>query len=95
MGLLWLSTVPLTSGLVATMFGTNHMGSLYGFVFLSHQIGAFFGVLLGGKIYTSTGSYDIVWILAIILAVLSALLHLPIKEKLMPVFLSEQKASPS
>ncbi len=95
MGLLWLSTVPLTSGLVATMFGTNHMGSLYGFVFLSHQIGAFFGVLLGGKIYTSTGSYDIVWILAILLAVLSALLHLPIKEKLMPVFLSERKASSS
>jgi MFS family permease len=93
MGLLWLSTVPLTSGLVATMFGTNHMGSLYGFVFLSHQIGAFFGVLLGGKIYTATGSYDTVWILAILLAVLSALLHLPIKEKPMPVFLSERKGS--
>ena len=63
-GLLWLSTVPLTSGLVALMFGTRHIGMLFGVVFLSHQIGAFLGALLGGTIYESTGSYDTMWVSA-------------------------------
>ena len=60
-GLLWLSTVPLTSGLVALMFGTRHVGMLFGVVFLSHQIGAFIGALLGGAIYDATGGYDVMW----------------------------------
>ncbi len=84
MGLLWLSTVPLTSGIVAQIFGPRYMGMLFGFVFLSHQIGAFFGVWLGGKLYDVTGSYDIVWWLAVGLALLAALIHLPIDEKSVP-----------
>ena len=61
MGLLWLSTVPPTSGLVAVMFGPRYMATLFGFVFLSHQIGSFLGVWLGGKLYDETGSYDAIW----------------------------------
>ncbi len=61
MGLLWLSTVPLTMGLVTVMFGTRYMATLYGFVFLSHQIGSFLGVWLGGRLYDQLGSYDPVW----------------------------------
>lgn len=80
MGLLWLSTVPLTSGLVVVMFGTRYMGTLFGVVFLSHQIGAFLGIWLGGWIYESTGSYDAMWWLAILLGILAALVHLPIVE---------------
>ena len=59
--LLWLSTVPLTSGLVALMFGTRHIGMLFGVVFLSHQVGAFVGAWLGGSIYEATGAYDLMW----------------------------------
>ena len=80
-GLLWLSTVPLTSGLVALMFGTRHVGMLFGVVFLSHQIGAFLGALLGGTIYESTGSYDTMWVLCIALSVFAAIVHLPIRER--------------
>ena len=80
-GLLWLSTVPLTSGLVALMFGTRHIGMLFGVVFLSHQIGAFLGALLGGTIYASTGSYDTMWVLCILLSVFAAIVHLPIREQ--------------
>jgi predicted MFS family arabinose efflux permease len=80
-GLLWLSTVPLTSGLVALMFGTRHIGMLFGVVFLSHQIGAFLGALLGGTIYESTGSYDTMWVLCILLSVFAAIVHLPIRER--------------
>jgi MFS family permease len=80
-GLLWLSTVPLTSGLVALMFGTRHVGMLFGVVFLSHQIGAFIGALLGGTIYEATGSYDLMWLLCIALSVAAALVHLPIRER--------------
>lgn len=85
MGVLWLSTVPLTSGLVAVMFGTRHLGSLFGFVFFSHQVGAFLGVWLGGFLYARTGGYEPVWWLAVGLAVISALLHLPIAERRAPV----------
>ena len=80
-GLLWLSTVPLTSGLVALMFGTRHVGMLFGVVFLSHQIGAFSGALLGGVIYERTGNYDLMWVLCIVLSLGAALVHLPIHER--------------
>jgi MFS family permease len=80
-GLLWLSTVPLTSGLVALMFGTRHVGMLFGVVFLSHQIGAFAGALLGGAIYERAGSYDVMWMLCVLLSVAAALVHLPIHER--------------
>jgi predicted MFS family arabinose efflux permease len=80
LGLLWLSTVPLTSGLVAQFFGLRYMGMLFGFVFFSHQIGSFVGVWLGGKLYDATGSYDIVWWISIALGVAAALVHFPIRE---------------
>jgi MFS family permease len=80
MGLLWLSTVPLTSGLVAVMFGPRYMATLFGFVFFSHQIGAFLGVWLGGRLYDQTGSYDMVWWISIGLGVFAALVHWPISE---------------
>ena len=81
MGLLWLSTVPPTSALVATMFGPRYMATLFGFVFFSHQVGAFFGVWLGGRLYDVTGSYDSVWYIAIALSGFAALVHWPIQEK--------------
>jgi predicted MFS family arabinose efflux permease len=84
MGLLWLSTVPPTSGLVAVMFGTRHVGMLFGFVFLSHQIGAFLGVWLGGVVYERTGAYDLMWWLSIALALAAAAVHLPILERRAP-----------
>jgi predicted MFS family arabinose efflux permease len=80
MGLLWLSTVPPTNAVVAQMFGLAHFSMLGGFVFFSHQIGSFMGVWLGGFLYDRTGSYDLVWYIAIGLGVLAALLNLPIKE---------------
>ncbi len=81
MGLLWLSTVPLTMGLVTVMFGTRYMATLYGFVFLSHQIGSFFGVWLGGRLYDQFGSYDPVWWMGVALGVFAAIVHLPIREQ--------------
>jgi MFS family permease len=81
LGLLWLSTVPLTMGLVTVMFGTRYMATLYGFAFLSHQIGSFLGIWLGGKLYDQLGNYDVVWWLAIALGVFAFLVHLPIREK--------------
>jgi MFS family permease len=80
MGLLWLSTVPPTNGLVATMFGTRHLGLLGGMVFFSHQIGSFIGVWLGGTLYQIYNSYDAVWWLSIILGLFAAFIHLPIRE---------------
>ena len=80
-GLLWLSTVPATSGMVAHIFGTRYLGLLYGIVFLSHQIGSFFGAYLGGLFYDLYGSYDYAWYLAIALSVFAGLIHLPIKEQ--------------
>jgi predicted MFS family arabinose efflux permease len=87
-GLLWLSTVPLTMGLVVVMFGTRYMATLYGFVFISHQIGAFLGVWLGGKAYDLYGSYDPVWWMGVALSLFAALVNLPIREKLAPRFAS-------
>jgi MFS family permease len=81
LGLLWLSTVPPTSGLVAVMFGTRWLAMLFGFVFFSHQVGGFLGVWLGGVLFERTGSYDAVWWLAILLGLLSAAINLPIIEK--------------
>ncbi len=78
MGVLWLSTVPLTSGLVAAMYGPRYLSSLFGLVFLSHQVGAFLGVWLGGRVFDSTGSYDPVWAIAVVLGVAAALIHIPI-----------------
>ncbi len=83
-GFLWLSTVPATSGIVAHMFGTKYLGLLYGIVFLSHQIGSFFGAYLGGLFHDLYGSYDYAWYLAIALSIFAGIIHLPIKEK--PVF---------
>ena len=80
-GLMWLSTVPPTSGLVAQIFGTRYMGMLYGVVYLSHQLGSFTGVWLGGLIFDATGNYDIIWRFAIGLGNTSALLHLPINDR--------------
>ncbi|HZP76650.1 MAG TPA: MFS transporter [Pseudolabrys sp.] len=80
-GLLWLSTVPPTSALVALMFGTRWLAMLFGFAFFSHQVGGFLGVILGGYAYEHTGSYDLVWWLSVLFGVLSALINLPIKEK--------------
>ena len=85
MGVVWLATVPLTSGIVAVIFGTRYLSTLFGFVFLSHQVGAFLGVWLGGRLFDATGSYDTVWLIAITLGVLSAGIHLPIKEQPAPV----------
>jgi MFS family permease len=83
-GFLWLSTVPPTNAVVAQMFGPRHFSMLSGFVFFSHQIGSFLGVWLGGKLFDSTGSYTVVWILTIILGVLAALANLPVNEDPVP-----------
>ncbi len=80
MGLLWLSTVPVTNAMVAQIFGIQHLSMLGGFVFFAHQIGSFLGVWLGGFLYDRTGSYDVVWGITIALGVLAGLLNLPIKE---------------
>lgn len=80
MGLLWLSTVPPTNAVVAQIFGVQYMSMLGGLVFFSHQVGSFMGVWLGGRLYDSTGSYDIVWYIAIALGVFAALANLPVRE---------------
>ncbi len=81
LGIFWLSTIPPTSGLVATFFGTQWMSMLFGFVFLSHQIGSFLGVWLAGRLYDITKSYDAMWWISIALGVISALINWPIKER--------------
>jgi predicted MFS family arabinose efflux permease len=84
MGLLWLSTVPLTTGIVAQVFGVRYMATLFGIVFLSHQLGSFLGVWLGGRLYDVYGSYDFIWWAGIALGVAAAIVHLPINEKPLP-----------
>ncbi|QIB33877.1 MFS transporter [Ancylobacter pratisalsi] len=81
LGLLWLSTVPPTSGLVMLMFGTRYLAMLYGFAFFSHQVGGFLGVWLGGLLYEQLGSYDLVWWLSVALSFASAAINLPIVER--------------
>ncbi len=85
MGALWLATVPLTSGLVAYIYGVRYMGTLYGFVFFSHQLGAFLGVWLGGRLYDTYGNYDLVWWIGVGVGAFSAIVHLPIRERPMAV----------
>lgn len=83
-GFLWLSTVPPTQGLVGVMFGTRYIAMLSGIVFFSHQIGAFLGVWLGGRLYDATHSYDGVWILGVLLGIFAGIVHLPIRETAVP-----------
>lgn len=85
MGSLWLATVPLTSGLVAHLYGSRYMGTLFGIVFLSHQLGSFLGVWLGGYMYDLNGSYDTVWWVGVGVGAFSAIIHLPIRETRSPV----------
>ncbi|MCB2100846.1 MAG: MFS transporter [Rhodobacterales bacterium] len=80
MGSLWLATVPLTSGLVAHIYGLRYMGTLYGIVFFSHQLGSFLGVWLGGTLYDRFGSYDIVWWVGVGVGAFSAIIHIPVRE---------------
>ena len=80
-GLLWLSTVPPTNGIVAQIFGTKYLSTLFGIVFFSHQLGAFLGSFLGGYFYDLYGSYDYAWYIAIALSIFATLVHLPIDEK--------------
>ena len=80
-GFLWLATVPLTSGIVAQVFGTRYLTTLWAIVFFSHQLGAFLGIWLGGRVYDSTGSYTTVWLAAIALGLIAAVVHLPIREQ--------------
>ena len=81
MGLLWLSSVPLTTGIVAQVFGVRYMATLFGVVFFSHQIGSFLGVWLGGRIYDATGSYDGMWWAGVAVGIVAGFVHLPIDEK--------------
>jgi predicted MFS family arabinose efflux permease len=81
LGFLWLSTVPVTNGVVAQIFGVRYLAMLSGFAFFSHQIGSFLGAWLGGKVYDATGSYDLVWYLSIALAIVAGLINLPIDER--------------
>jgi MFS family permease len=81
MGILWLSTVPLTTGIVAQVFGVRYMATLFGIVFFSHQLGSFLGVWLGGFLYDRIGSYDPVWYAGIALGLAAAVVHLPINER--------------
>ena len=81
MGSLWLATIPLTSGLVAHIYGLRYMGTLYGIVFLSHQLGSFLGVWLGGRMYDIYGDYTLVWWIGVGVGAFSAIIHLPIRER--------------
>ena len=87
MGSLWLATVPLTSGLVAHLYGLRYMGTLYGIVFFSHQLGSFMGVWLGGRLYDAFGSYTAVWWIGVGVGAFSAIVHLPIRERAAPAAL--------
>jgi predicted MFS family arabinose efflux permease len=81
LGLLWLSTVPPTNGIVAQVFGVRYLSMLAGFAFLSHQVGSFLGAWLGGRLYDTLGSYDIVWYLSIALGIVAGLINLPVDER--------------
>ncbi|QDY69772.1 MFS transporter [Qingshengfaniella alkalisoli] len=84
MGSLWLATVPLTSGIIAYIYGLRYMGTLYGIVFFSHQLGSFLGVWLGGRLYDVTGDYTLVWWIGVGVGAFSAIVHLPVREKPLP-----------
>jgi len=92
LGLFWLSTIPLTSGLVATFFGTHWMSMLFGFVFLSHQLGSFLGLVLAGRLYDATHSYNVMWWISAGLGLAAGLLNMPIKERPVPRLLAAAAA---
>jgi predicted MFS family arabinose efflux permease len=92
LGLFWLSTIPLTSGLVATFFGTGWMSMLFGFVFLSHQLGSFLGLVLAGRLYDTTHSYNVMWWISAGLGLVAGLLNMPIKERPVPRLLAAAAA---
>ena len=81
MGLMWLGRVPLTNGVLSGVFGLRYLGTLFGLVFIGHQLGSFLGVWMGGRVFEATGSYVLVWLLAIALGVLAAALHWPIDDR--------------
>ncbi|HHX89257.1 MAG TPA: MFS transporter [Paracoccus sp.] len=83
MGMLWLATIPLTSGLIAHIYGLRYMGTLYGIVFFSHQLGSFLGVWLGGQMYDLYGDYTLVWWVGVAVGAFSAIVHLPVRERSM------------
>ena len=91
-GLMWLSTVPLTTALVAQLFGIRYLATLFGLVFFGHQVGSFLGAWLGGYVYDATGSYDIVWWIAVALGLVAAVLHWPIREPRPRIRLAAQHA---
>ena len=93
MGLMWLSTVPLTSGIVAQVFGARFMATLFGIVFFSHQLGSFLGVWLGGRIFDATGSYDPIWWASIGLGIAATLVHLPIDERPLGRLIAQRAAA--
>ena len=93
MGFLWLGTVPLTNGVLAQIFGVRYITTLFGFVFLSHQIGGFLGVWLGGKIYDGYGSYDLLWLGSFVFGLVSALVHWPIDDR--PITLRTLETNPA
>jgi predicted MFS family arabinose efflux permease len=84
MGLMWLGTVPLTNGLIARVFGVRHLGTLFGIVFLSHQVGSFLGAWMGGWVFDATGSYAAIWIATAVAGLVAALLHFPIDDRAVP-----------
>ena len=90
LGILWLSTVPLTSGIITVVFGPHYMSMLYGIAFFSHLIGSFLGSWLGGRLFDAYGSYDIVWWISVALGFIAALMHMPIKEKAVQRFANQQ-----
>ncbi len=92
LGLMWLSTIPLTSSLVATFFGTDWMSMLFGFVFFSHQIGSFLGLWTAGRVFDLTKSYDTMWWIAAGLGMFAAAMHWPIQKRPVPRVLAEQGA---
>jgi len=85
MGFLWLGTIPLTSGLIVTFFGPRYLATLYGFVFLSHQLGSFMGAWLGGRLYDVLGNYDVMWAINLFAGLLAFILHMIIREKPIPM----------
>ena len=89
LGILWLSTVPLTSGIISVVFGPYYMSMLYGITFFSHQLGSFLGSWLGGRLFDYYGSYEAMWWICVILGLVSALFHLPIVEKPVPRLVKE------